>query len=137
MVMSAILDSLLAEIGDPAGKDLLAVTVPRVQARIQQLTKRRQLELRDEVAEIRRTLAHEAPAWEQHQIIFQCLWHLNHVDDELDKDQQTLRSKIDRDYQERNGNWYAAGTWLTPEEVGERIKRRTAELLGEGHSDAG
>jgi len=109
IVMSPVLDSLLAEIADPSREDLVGVAVPRVQARIQQLTKRQQLELRDEVTEIRRTLERDTPAWLSHQIIFQQLWHLNHVDEKLDEDQQALRNKIDRDYQQRNGDWYPQG----------------------------
>lgn len=134
--MSPVLDSLLAEIGDPSREDLLKVAVPRVQARIGRLSQREQLDLRDEIREIRRHLAPDAPLSLPHQIIFQYLWHINHVDDELDEEQQALRRKIDQDYQQRNGDWYAAGTWLTPEEVGERMKQRAAELLGESRADA-
>jgi hypothetical protein len=134
--MSQLLDSLLAEVGDPDRADLLPVAVPRVHARIRELTRPQQLALRDEVTQICRTLAHATPAWFSHQILFQYLWHLNHVDAELTDEQRALHDKIRRDYAERNGNWYAAGTWLTPEDVGERIERRAAELLRENNAAA-
>jgi hypothetical protein len=134
--MSPLLDSLLAEVGDPSREDLLSVAVPHLRTRIGQLSKRQQLELRDEVTEIRRTLPRDTPAWLPHQIIFQYLWHLNHVDEELSEEQRALRTKIDEDYRQRNGDWYAAATWLTPEEVGQRMKQRTAELLRAGPGDA-
>jgi hypothetical protein len=134
--MSQLLDSLLAEIGDPNCEDLLSIVVPRLHARIRGLTKKQQLELRDEVTEIRKSLVHSTRAWFSHQLIFQYLWHLNHRNVELNAEQQALHDKIRRDYEERNGDWYAQGTWLTPEEVGERIRQRTAELLRESNADA-
>jgi hypothetical protein len=134
--MSQLLDSLLTEIGDPDREDLLQVAVPSVQARIRELTTPQQLELRDEITEIRRRLAPATPAWFSHQIIFQYLWHLNHVDADLTEEQRALHDKIRRDYAERNGDWYAAGTWLTPEEAAERIEQRAAELRRETNVDA-
>lgn len=134
--MSYLLDSLLAVIGDPDREDLLQVAVPAVHAHIRALTTAQQLELRDEITAIRRTLVPTTPAWYSHQIIFQYLWQLNHTDVELSEEQRALREKIRRDYAKRNGDWYAAGTWLSPEEAAERIEQRASELLRETNADA-
>jgi hypothetical protein len=60
--MSHLLNSLLEVIGHPDREDLLQVAVPSVYARIRELTTSQQLEMRDEITAIRRTLAPASPA---------------------------------------------------------------------------
>jgi len=134
--MSDLLNSLLIEIGNPHRPDLRQVVVSRVHSRIRELPKAQQFQLRKELEQLRGTLNRDTDAWISHQIVLQYVWHLTSKPAELTEEQQAIRDKIRRDYAESNGDWYAKGTWLTPEEVGERMEQRIAELLSEGGRDA-
>jgi hypothetical protein len=121
---SSLLEELFILAGDLSPESAAAAKV-RVLARVRELTSDEQVRVRGEATVARDACSPGNSAWQVCQLMVQCLWHVTHVKAEETPEQRALRQQMDRTYAERNGDWYTAGTWLSAEEAGERIKQRT------------
>jgi hypothetical protein len=132
--MSQLLDELVYLVGTLSPENA-AEAKARLLERVNQLAPELKLALRREATAARAAFALGSPAWQVRQLIAQCLWHVTYVKAAESAEQQAWREQMERDAG-RNGDWYSGGTWLSADEVGERIKQRTAELSQESPSDA-